>query len=233
MSSLRAVLYVAVGLAVPFSLGGCVVAAVGGVAAAGAAGGYVAGQERGVKGTVSDMQIKAGIQQRWAAIKPPLPMTQMDATVYEGRVLLTGTVPTAAAKARAERVATRTRGVRAVYDELTVGPPESGWQAAKDTWITTRLRSNLVFASHVRSVNYLIDTVRGTVYLIGSARTQHELDRVTNIARYTPDVKRVVSFVEIRPGVPAVAQRPAPPTNLAPADGGAAAPVAPVAAQRL
>lgn len=230
MSSLRAALYIVIALAVPFSLGGCVVAAVGGAAAA---GGYVAGQERGVKGTVSDMQIKSGILQRWAAIKPRLPMTQMDATVYEGRVLLTGAVPTAAAKASAEQVATRTLGVRAVYDRITVGPPEPGWRAAKDTWITARLRSSLVFASHVRSVNYTIETEAGTVYLMGSARTQQELNRVTNIARYTPGVKQVVSYVEIRPGAPTVAQRQAPPTNLAPTGNAAAAPVAPVTAQRL
>ena len=68
-----------------------------------------------------------------------------------------------------------------------------------------------MFASQVRSVNYTIDTVNGSVYLIGSARTQAELDRVTEAARNVPDVKRVVSYVEIRPGAPVAAQPGAPP----------------------
>ena len=44
------------------------------------------------------------------------------------------------------------------------------------------------------------------VYLIGSARSQAELDRVTETARNVPYVKRVVSYVEIRPGQPVAAQ---------------------------
>ena len=86
-----------------------------------------------------------------------------------------------------------------------MAPTEGAWESAKDTWISPQIRSDLVFDSQVRSVNYTIDTVNGSVYLIGSARTQAELDRVTDTARNVPDVKRVVSYVEIRPGAPVAA----------------------------
>jgi hypothetical protein len=96
----------------------------------------------------------------------------------------------------------------------------------------------------VRSVNYDIDTVDGSVYLIGSATTQTELDHATGLARTVPGVKRVVSYVEVRPGMPpgagpAVAAAPAAGT---PAVTGAApgaeapvsaAPTTPVQVQRL
>ena len=110
-----------------------------------------------------------------------------------------------------------------------MAPREGAWQGVRDTWISAQIRSNLVFNSQVRSVNYTIDTVNGSVYLIGSARTQAELDRVTDAARNVPYVKRVVSYVEIRPGAagrrpaatpppaPARAQRPDAPA-AAPAD---------------
>jgi hypothetical protein len=61
----------------------------------------------------------------------------------------------------------------------------------------------------IRSGNYTIDTQRGSVYLIGSARSQAELERATRIARYIPGVKRVITYVELRPGAP-VAQQPTP-----------------------
>jgi hypothetical protein len=92
-----------------------------------------------------------------------------------------------------------------------VAPGEGAWASVRDTWISSQIRSNLVFASQIRSVNYTIDTVNGSVYLIGSARTQAELDRVTETARNVPNVKRVVSYVEIRPGAPVVAQPGATP----------------------
>jgi osmotically-inducible protein OsmY len=131
-------------------------------------------------------------------------------------------------KVQAAQIASQIPGVRAVYNEIEVAPSEGAWASVKDTWISSQIRSNLVFASQVRSVNYTIETANGSVYLIGSARSQAELDRVAEAARNVPNVKRVVSYVEIRPGAPAVAQpamaspsvsaqMPNPPPSAAPA----------------
>jgi osmotically-inducible protein OsmY len=148
-------------------------------------------------------------------------------TVYEGRTLLTGTTSSPELKAQAKQVASQVPGVRAVYDEIEVAPGEGAWQSVRDTWISAQIRSNLVFNSQVRSINYTIDTVNGSVYLIGSARTQTELDRVTETARNVPYVKRVVSYVEIRPGQPVASQPALAPTAGPPR---AQAPEAPTAA---
>jgi hypothetical protein len=115
------------------------------------------------------------------------------------------------------------------------------WNSTKDTWITSEVKSKLVF-SNVRSVNYTIETSNGSVYLIGSARSQAELDHATDLARNIGGVKRVVSYVEVRPGAPPGAQQAGQPTPApypaasaaappqAPAD---AAPTTPVEAQKL
>jgi osmotically-inducible protein OsmY len=221
-----------IGLVLPLALDGCAVAVVGGAAAA---GGYAAAQERGVAGSFSDFEIKSSIQQAWLAAKPPI-APNIEASVYEGRTLLVGIVPTEEQRARAEDLARRIRGVKEVYDEIAVGPPESSWDAAQDTWITTRLRSALLLDNRIRSFNYTIDTANHTVYLLGSARTRHELDVAAGQARDLPGVRRVVSFVEIRPGVPVVAREGAPPP--APALEGAnpaagAAPLTAVQSQKL
>jgi hypothetical protein len=93
------------------------------------------------------------------------------------------------------------------------------------------VRSELVLDPDIRSGNYTIDTAGRSVYLIGSARSQAELDRATQIARYVPGVKRVVSYVEIRSGAP-VAARPGPPPASA-SSGPTSAPRAPVEVQKL
>jgi osmotically-inducible protein OsmY len=217
-------------VALPAMLGGCVgVAVVGGIAAA-AGGGYAAGQERGVGGAASDYAIKADVDQSLIKANPQL--QTVSATVYQGRVLLTGRAPNDQLKATAEQVASRTNGVRALYDEVEVAPPEGAWDQTKDAWITTRVRSDLVFDPGVRSVNYTVDTMNGSVYLIGSARSQDELDRATRAARYVPGVKRVVSYVEIRAGAPVAAMPARPPANMA-APPASAAPQAPIEVQKL
>ena len=220
-------------LTLPIALGGCPAAIVGGLAAAGGAG-YAANQERGVGGSVDDFSIKTNIQSAWMQANP-LMQTNLNITVYEGRTLLTGTAPNPEFKAQAKEIASRVAGVRAVYDEVEVGPPEGAWQSTKDAWITSRLRTELVFNSNIRSVNYTIETVNKSVYLIGSARSQTELDMATTVARNTPEVKRVVSFVEIRPGSPVVAQpaTPVPPSSAQAPGAPAAAPATAVEVEKL
>ena len=177
-------------------LGGCAVAVVGGVAAAGGAG-YEAAQERGVNGTFDDFnlqsQINNAMNNRFGDVTT---------TVYAGKVLLTGSSPTPLAKYQAEQIARATPGVAGVFNEIDVGPSEEAWQVAKDAWITARVRSDLVFDANVRSSNYTIETDRQSVYLMGSARSQAELERAAQLARYVPGVQRVVSYVDIRYGEP-------------------------------
>jgi osmotically-inducible protein OsmY len=217
-------------LALPAALGGCVgVAVVGGLAAA-AGGGYAANQERGINGAASDFTVKADVDRGLIKANPQL--QSVSATVYQGRVLLTGRVASEQMKATAEQVASRTPNVRALYDEIEVAPAEGAWDEAKDAWITTRVRSDMVLDPGIRSVNYTIDTTNGSVYLIGSARSQDELDRATRTARYVPGVKRVVSYVEIRGGSPIAASGARPPAGLGVAPSGSA-PQAPIEVQKL
>jgi osmotically-inducible protein OsmY len=221
-------------VSLPIALGGCPVAIVGGIAAAGGAG-YAANQERGVTGTVDDLTIKTNIQNAWLQANP-LMQRDFNITAYEGRILLTGTAPNPELKAQASQIASQIPGVRAVYDEIEVMPGQSTWQSVRDTWISAQIRSNLVFNSQVRSVNYTIDTVNNSVYLIGSARSQAELDRATDVARNVPYVKRVVSYVEIRSGQPVAAQPAVPPPGTSRAQGPetpSAAPSTAVEVQKL
>jgi len=234
MSQLRAVLCLVITLALPVALCGCPVAIVGGLAAAGGAG-YAANQERGATGAFDDMAIKTNIQNAWLQVNP-LMQRDFTITVYEGRTLLTGMTPSPELKAQAAQVASQIPGVRAIYNEIEVAPRESAWASVTDTWISSQIRSNLVFASQVRSVNYTIDTVNGSVYLIRSARPQPELDRVTEAARNAPKATRVVSYVEIRPGAPVAAQpgaSPPPASAQMPDAPPAAAPAAAVEVHKL
>jgi osmotically-inducible protein OsmY len=201
-------------------LGGCVVAAVG---VAGAGGGYELSQERSLSDTARDAGIHAVIAQSWQ--KYDVKMAEdLDTTVYEGRVLITGDVPNEEWRAEAVKRAWQTDGVKEVYDEIQVGPEEGFGQDMGDTTITSKLKTQLIADADVKSINFTVTTVKGIVYVIGSARSQAEIDRVVDHARNIGNVRRVVSYVRIRSGEPPKAEAESAPPAGAAAPGPAPAP---------
>lgn len=197
------------------SLAGCLVAAAG----AGAAGGYsVFGQELAPDQQFKDRTIGAVIPANWDKYNTEL-AHDVTATVYDGRVLLTGRVPKEEWRDAAVKGAWQANGVKEVYNEIEVGPDTHFMDEARDTVISSRLRGDLLADTHVKSINMTVRTENGVVYVIGSARSHEELDRVTGYARNIPNVRRVVSYVRIRGGEPPVAEGSGP----APAAGGASA----------
>ena len=205
MSRLTSLLCVSAFIGLPLALSGCAGALLIGGLAGAASGGYAAAQERGIGGAVSDLQIETNVESAFAAAGPGL-NEGITTTVYQGRVLLAGAVATPDMKARAAEVAWSVSGVKALYDNVEVAPPRAGLEATKDAWITARIRSELMLDPDISSGNYTIDTERGSVYLIGSARSQAELARATRIAQYIPGVQRVVSYVKLRSGAPVAAE---------------------------
>jgi osmotically-inducible protein OsmY len=199
----------ALAVAILASQSACVVPVLIGGAAA---GGYALAQERSPEDQIKDVALRAQVSQSWKEFRPEL-SEDLDATVYMGRVLVTGRVPNEGWRDEAIRRAWRIDGVREVDNEIQVGPDAGFWQDARDTTVSTRLRAELVADPYVRSVNYTVTTVEGVVYIVGSARSQEELNRVTNHARNMSNVRRVVSYVRIRPGEP---PRPDASGNTAP-----------------
>jgi len=215
--------YCVLALALPLALSGCAGALLVGGLAGAAGGGYAAAQERGAGGALSDLQIEADMDAAFANAGPGL-KEGITTDSYQGRVLLAGQVATPEMKARATQVASRVAGVRALYDEIEVGSPRGAWDVANDAWITARLRSELVLDPDIRSGNYTIEAANGSVYLIGSARSQEELNRAIGAARYIPGVKRVVSYVELRSGAPIAQEPTAPAAATGPSRSSAALP---------
>ena len=184
-------------LLVAGALSGCAVAV-----GAGAGVGAVAIEERGIRGRASDLTIEAKIAD--AHIKEGLKMlTAIGVEVYEGRVLLTGATDNQALADRAVQIAWTVEGVKAVMNEIQITTSGAA-DFAHDAWITTQLGTKLTFDKDVLSINYSIETVNRTVYLIGIAQNRAELDKVIAHANNIEYVTKVVNHVRIKqPSAPA------------------------------
>lgn len=175
------------------SLQGCASAVIG----AGATVGTAAMEERGLSGVADDRASRLRINALLSGKDERL-WRKVGMQVYMGRVLLTGTVETEAMRADAVRLAWSAKGVKEVINELQLADSGGASGFARDTWISTQLKFALLFDKQVSSINYSIETVLGTVYLIGLAQDRVELNRVMNHARGLSYVKKVVNYVQIK-----------------------------------
>ena len=155
---------------------------------------YSVAQERGPGQALTDSSIKVRLKSKYLGVSPGL-FTDVGVDVHEGRVLLTGSVPTREDKVEATRLAWETSGVRRVEDELTVGEDQRTRSYLDDVMISNQIRYDLIADGNVKAVNYNVETVGGVVHLTGVARSRAEIARVIQHARTTRGVHRVVSHV--------------------------------------
>lgn len=176
------------------ALSGCAGAIIG----AGATAGVAASEERGLDGTFDDTKIRAEINHYWFQHDHDM-YTRVGLTIREGRVLLTGLVPTEAARADAVRLTWQAGGVREVINEIMVRPEGSSLiDSGRDVVISQTMKSRLLFDKEIRNINYAIDVVDGVIYVMGIAQDEAELERVIAHARGISNVKRVVSHVRLK-----------------------------------
>ena len=168
---------------------------IGAAAGAGATLGIAAAQEGGISSAASDLRIKTMINEKWISYKMDT-FAKLSTTVDQGRVLITGVVQNPDDRVEAVRLAWMVDGVKQVINEIRVAESEGVQGYVKDGWITTRLRTAITFDRDIAAINYSIDTVQGTIYLMGVAQNQKELDRVMKHARAIPGVKQVISYVK-------------------------------------
>lgn len=119
--------------------------------------------------------------------------------VYLGRMMLTGAVAQAPAKARAVQLARAVEGVREVVDEIQVTSQGGVSATAADLVIEQKIGVKLLAESSIKSVNFRWRAVNGTAYLFGRAHSQAEINKALELVRATEDVKRVVNHVRVQP----------------------------------
>ncbi len=175
-------------------IAGCV--PVGIATGVGATAGIASAKEGGIRSAVTDTAIRARINDYWFKHDTEM-FSKVKLTVDQGRVLLTGIVQKPEHRVEAVRLAWQAKGVKQVINEIQVGKSEGISGFANDKWITSQIRTQLIFNKYIQSINYSVDTVGSVVYLMGVAQSEKELQRAINVARKVKGVKQVVSYVKM------------------------------------
>ncbi|MGQ8775876.1 division/outer membrane stress-associated lipid-binding lipoprotein [Serratia sp. NA_112.1] len=170
-------------------LQGCIAGVVVGSAAVAT---KTATDPRSVGTQVDDGTLEARVENALSKDQQLKKEARVVATAYQGKVLLTGQSPSTDLAARAKQIAMGVEGTTEVYNEIRQGTPVSLSTASSDTWITTKLRSQLLTSDTVKSSNVKVTTENGEVFLLGLV-TQQEGQSAAQIASQLSGVKHVTT----------------------------------------
>lgn len=180
------------------SLSGCVGLLAGGAVA----GGALVGFDRRSTGAQADdqaIEMKVSSQIR-SKINGDRSEGQEKAHVsvvsYNRAVLVVGEVPNQTIAEYVERLVRAQPNVRAVYNHLeTAKLPRTLSERSSDTWVTSKVRTNLMGAGGFSPNQVKVVTVGGVVYVFGILTPEEEA-AVVKVISQSAGVQRVVTLFE-------------------------------------
>ena len=185
---------------------------------AGAAGGTaIAVSDRRSAGTIVDdeaIEVKAmDLLYRDKELDKKI---HVNVTSYNYVVLLSGEVLSQALEERVISTVRNIEKVRRVHNYLRVADLSSLSSRTNDSWITSKIRANMLAEKNFDSAHVKTVTESGVVYLMGIV-TPSESKTAVNITRNVQGVTKVVKLFEYIDEPPAPAPSPAAPAGGQPA----------------
>lgn len=110
---------------------------------------------------------------------------------YNKRILLIGQAPNENVKSVATSLAKGVEGVEDVYNEMRIGSPIPFGQISQDAWITTKIKSDMLINSSVKTTDIKAITENKEVFLMGNV-TQEQATAAAEVARNISGVEKVV-----------------------------------------
>jgi osmotically-inducible protein OsmY len=191
--SLQARLIILLLAGIVITLQGCA----GVVVAGGATAGAMANDSRTSGAYVDDEVIEWKILDVLANNEQINTQTHLNATSYNGIVLLTGEIPTEKMRSMINQKINAIVGVRQLHDETSIAAPSSMMSRSGDTWITSKVKTALLTKDTEMGSRTKVVTDKGVVYLMGIVSPQ-EADQLTDIARRVGGVQKVVKVFEYK-----------------------------------
>ena len=127
--------------------------------------------------------------------------------IYEQRLLMTGLFDDKATYDGFQKKVKQVPGVKKLYWHVYYmsDADQEKNKAKLISWddalvLDTKVGANLVGTRGIADVNFRVTVDSyGSVFLLGRARSQEEKDKAVQVARQTSGVRKVVSYVDVRP----------------------------------
>jgi len=143
---------------------------------------------------IDDASLEWDVRRNIEKSDPGFERGNLTIVVYNGIMLLAGQVESDALKQLAEERAT-VPNIRAVHNEIEVMPPISMVARANDSWLTTKIKTQMFSDAELVAGKIKVVTVNNIVFLMGIL-PREEADRAVEIARGVYGVKKIVKVFE-------------------------------------
>ena len=152
-------------------------------------------QERSSKQAAIDIIIKTKIEEAMFSNSYEQLFSKVRVIVYEGRVLLVGTVENQETRTEAENIAWSTKNVKEVGNYVSIGKNDLV-DYVKDTRISLEFRAKLLTDKEVSEVNFSSTTENRILYIVGIAQNKEEIKKVLDHASNIAGVKKIINLVK-------------------------------------
>ena len=159
-----------------------------------ASGGIILVQERSPEQAAKDIIIKTKIEEVFFSTSYDDIFSKIKVIVFEGKVLLVGTVVNESSKSSATSIVKNINGVKEIADYIVVGK-ESVIDYLKDARISLEFKAMLLTDKAISEVNYSSTTENRILYIIGVSQNQEELDKVLYHAANVAGVRKIINLV--------------------------------------
>ncbi len=157
----------------------------------------VAEGDRSLGSVVDDATIKVNVAAKFLNAGNNL-FVDINTTVLEGRVLLTGLVDNQEMRIDAVRLVWEVEGVKEVVNEVEIGNRETIKDYANDLWINTQARGIAAKTIGLRSVAYNFETIKGKVYIAGITSKPDQVDELVEALKTIKGVKEIINYVIVK-----------------------------------
>ena len=154
----------------------------------------VAEGERSLGAVVDDTTIKVNIAAKFINAGNNL-FVNINTSILEGRVLLTGLVNNQEIRIEAVRLVWEVEGVKEVINEIEIGNRSGLKDYASDLWINTQARGVAAKTVGLRSVGYNFETIQGKLYVAGITSNPEQLESLVEALKTIKGVKEIVNYV--------------------------------------
>ena len=157
----------------------------------------VAEGERSLGTVIDDATIKVNIAAKFLSADNNL-FVNINTSVLEGRVLLTGLVDNQEIRIDAVRLVWEVEGVREIVNEVEVGNRSTLKDYASDLWINTQARAVAAKTIGLKAITYNFETIQGKIYIAGITKKSDQLDELISALKGIKGASEIVNYVIVK-----------------------------------
>ena len=153
--------------------------------------------DRTVGAVIDDASIKLQITGKFISSENDL-FLNIDSSVIEGRVLLTGIVDLQEIRIDAVRRVWEIKGVKEVINEIEVGNKATLKEYSQDLWINTQVKGMAAKTLGLRALSFNFETIKGKVYIAGITSRKEQLEELINSIENIKGIKEIVNYAVVK-----------------------------------